>query len=416
MNIGYRLKGTKEYKKIYVRLYHNQLDLDVSTNLVSSVSNWDSLQELYRRNKEANAKLLKLKMEIENRFNTDYSDGTVLNSEWLKNIVSEVFLRPNKEEKMINHAYTLYIEDFGAWWIKNKSDLWINANSKPLDNKAKSQKTKALEQFAEFQKPFEKKIKLSEFTEQEIRGFYHFLIGKNYLPATAKKTLSDIKFLCKRAKELKFSVCLDFESKISFADNSTKVEDVYLNEQEIALIFNHDFSDSESMDIIRDNFILSLWTGMRISDLRKLGSDNLINGIIENINQKTKTLVQVPLHPHVKSILSKRFGSLPPKVGKDEYNTQIKEICRLCGIDKPVLGRVFDADTERKVLSYYPKYKLVSSHTARRSFGTNLSKVLSVKAVAKLGGWKSEKMAEHYNKETNAEIVEFLKNHWNENI
>jgi integrase len=413
MKIVYRLIGTKELKKVYVRLYHNKLNLPVSTNLISRTEDWDSNLELFKKNKEANKKLIDLKINIENAFNSDFSSGVIMDKAWLKNIVTKTFLRPNKEEKLLNHSYTIFLDDFGIHWLENDAKEWKNSRSKLLTNKAKSQKLKALEQFKEFQSQKDKKIRLIDFTTQEIKGFYDFLIAKKYSVSTAKKTLSEIKFLCKRALELKFNVCLDFEQPILFKDDSVKVDDIYLNESEINTIFNYDFSDNETMDIIRDNFILSLWTGKRISDLMNLNSENLMNGIIESIDIKTNAFVKVPLHPQVKAVIKKYFGCLPPKVNKDEYNLQIKEICRLCKIDAMTYGKVFNPKTERKVTAYYEKHKLVTSHTARRSFATNLSRFLPLKHVAKILGWSDEKMVNHYNKTTEAEAWEKFDNHFN---
>jgi integrase len=280
-----------------------------------------------------------------------------------------------------------------------------------MTHKAKTQKTKALEEFVEFQtkeglkaKKQNYKIRLKDFNLERINRFYAFLIGKGFAHSTSRKTVYYIFFFCQRAKEMKFNVCLDFKEKIVFRDRSTKVEDIYLNEAEIEAIFKHDFSDNEHLDIIRDNFILSLWTGKRISDLRNLTASNLINGRIESIDIKTQTLVKLPVFSQTKAILDKRQGFLPPKVGKNEYNVQIKEVCRLCGIDGMTLGKV--KENGRKVLAYYEKYKLVTSHTARRSFATNLSRYFTVKEIAVLGGWKSPRMVEHYIKETKEEVAD----------
>jgi integrase len=416
MKIVYRLIGTQEIKKIYVRLYHGKLSLPVSTNLICKDQDWNANLELFKKNNVSNKKLIELKINIEESFNTDFCTGIIIDKDWMHNIIKKTFLRPNKEEKMVNMSHTIFLSDFGQHWLDIHAKEWVNSASKRFSNKEKTQKAKSLQQFILFQTKIRKKIKMMDFTTKEIEDFYHFLIDQDYASSTAKKTVSELKFLCKRAKDLKFNIHPDFEIKSFFKDTSTEIEDIYLNETEINSIFNYDFSDNETLDIIRDNFIISLWTGFRISDLKNLDFNNFINNNIESISIKTNTLVKIPIHPQVKSTLKKRFENLPPKVNKDQYNLEIKEICRLCNINAMTYGKVFDADKNRDIAGYYEKYKLVSSHIGRKSFATNLSQIMPIADVSKLGGWKglnSDKMALHYNKKSKSEIAETVNNIWN---
>jgi hypothetical protein len=411
MNIRYKLLGTREYKKIYVRLYHHKLDIPVNTNLITKTEDWDATAQLFKRNNIANKQLIELKINIENAFNSDYATGTIINKDWLTNIVAKTFLRPSKEENLINPPHTIYLCDFGQYWLDNHAKTYRTENATFFTPKAITQHTKALQQLKEFQG--NRQIKMIDFDLTEIKNFYYFLIDQDYAVNTAKKTLTEVKFLCKRAKELKFNINLDFEVKTVFKDNSPEIEDIYLNESEIETIFKHDFSNDEYLDYVRDNFIINLWTGIRINDFVNLDQNNFINGIIETTTSKTNTIVKIPLHPQVKAVLAKRNGLLPPKVTETEYNIQIKEICRICGINAQTFGKVFDSTIQRKVAKYYHKYELVTSHIARRSFATNLSNKLSSQAISKIAGWSTDKMAKHYNKKSKLETAQELENIWN---
>lgn len=421
MNVSYQLVGTKATKKIKVRINLKGLDLVANTDLSCNAENWDFENKCFKvKNKrdfesiDANRDLTQLKINIEKSFFNDFRLGVLINRQWLENTIRKDFSRPSTEEKLLNPDHTVYLYEFGQWWLKNNSEKWLNSKAELLDNKAKSQKANSLQLFKEFEA--EEKVQLSQFSEEKIKAFYNFLIGKKYSIATAKKVWADIKFLCKRAKELKYNVNLDFND-IVFHNTQTKIDDIYLTEKEIESIFNYDFSDNDTLDIIRDNFILGLWTGLRISDLSELNLDNFINHTIESVSIKTKTFVKLPSHRQVKAILQKRFGNLPPKVNKDDYNREIKVICMLCGIDTMTLGKVFDPEKKRKITAYYPKYKLVTSHTARRSFATNLSKYnMTSLEIAKAGGWSSTRMVEHYIKQTPSEIADKIDSHWNANL
>lgn len=406
MNITFNLIGTKTYKKVKVRIYHNKLNLITDTGLISKIDDWDSQKQQFFSDSISNEKLLSLRNNIEKSFNIDFCSGVIIDKEWMQKLIKKTFFRPTTEEKMHNHAYTIFLVDYAKHWLKNESEDWRNSRSKGMDNKAKSQKSKALQHFINFEKKKGLRVKFVGFSGKIIKQFFDYLIDQKYAVVTAKKTLSDLKFFCLRANEMEIDIHPDFEKEISFPDTKTKFDGIYLNESEITTIFNHDFSDSENMEIIRDNFILSLWTGKRISDLQTIDTSNLIGSNLESIDIKTKSLTKVFLHPQVKATFDKYFGNLPPKIHKDIYNIQIKEICRVCKLDTITYGEVFDKKKKRKIAGYYEKYKLVTSHTARRSFATNMSKIMPVEDVAKLGGWASPKMVHHYNKETASEVAE----------
>jgi integrase len=60
-----------------------------------------------------------------------------------------------------------------------------------------------------------------------------------------------------------------------------------------------------------------------------------------------------------------------PKIPTDQhFNRQLKIICKLAGIDEPTMAEV--KTNGMTVIRQVPKYELVTSHTARRSFATNL--------------------------------------------
>jgi hypothetical protein len=63
----------------------------------------------------------------------------------------------------------------------------------------------------------------------------------------------------------------------------------------------------------------------------------------------------------VREILDKRGGEFPEAISDQRYNTNIKKICQLVGIDEVVYGSKMDKKTKRLVTGYFPKYELVSS-------------------------------------------------------
>ena len=131
---------------------------------------------------------------------------------------------------------------------------------------------------------------------------------------------------------------------------------------------------------------------------------------------KTKTLVNIPIHPQVEQILKKRNGNLPGKISEQKFNKKIKILAMLCGIDEEMVGGISIVDEKtkikRKVIGVYKKHLLVTSHIARRSFCTNLFGKVPNKTIIDVCGWSSEDMLFKYNKTTNMESALVLKKHW----
>lgn len=100
---------------------------------------------------------------------------------------------------------------------------------------------------------------------------------------------------------------------------------------------------------------------------------------------KTNTTVVIPLHPMVKSILTKYNNTLPKSVDKTHTLKQIRKCAELAGITTPVsLRRVKGG---RSIAKSGAKYEFIMNHTARRSFATNmyLKKVPSISIMAITG-------------------------------
>jgi integrase len=184
--------------------------------------------------------------------------------------------------------------------------------------------------------------------------------------------------------------------------------DIYLDEKEIKAIIDLKLDD-KMLDTIRDWFVIDCYTGLRISDLQVLGKQNYANGMITISNKKTGEKVVVPVHPAVKKIRTKHNG-FPPPVTDFQINRYIKSIARSAKIDKDVLTSITKGGVQ--VNEYKKKHDLVTCHTARRSFITNLLKSgVSETLVMKLTGIKAYQTMKRYNKMTADEAAEVMKGH-----
>ena len=155
---------------------------------------------------------------------------------------------------------------------------------------------------------------------------------------------------------------------------SEQTETIYLNKEELQTIYELDLSEHYRLDRVRDLFLVGCWTGLRFSDFNDISPKNIKSDFFEIKTQKTGKNIIVPIHPYVRSIMNKYEGktenSLPPTISNQKMNQYLKEIGKLAKI-KEILTLSFTKGGQ-KVLKNLPKHSLISSHTARRSFATNM--------------------------------------------
>jgi len=199
-------------------------------------------------------------------------------------------------------------------------------------------------------------------TEKDMKG------------STIDKVIKNIKvFLGIADLQDNLQVNQDFKKLVSgkslFAKvNKEEAEHVYLTEAEIKQITEAEMD--ECLSGIRDLFIIGCWTGLRISDLKRLGKDNIKDGLLTITTQKTSRSVTIPVTDELQAVLNKYPDRLPKIPTDQHYNREIKKVCEKAKINDLVL-----AETKKgsmRVTTKIPKYELITSHTARRSFATNL--------------------------------------------
>ncbi|WP_291975147.1 site-specific integrase [Lutibacter sp.] len=186
---------------------------------------------------------------------------------------------------------------------------------------------------------------------------------------------------------------------------------MYLNDDEINTIYNHDFKNDKKLDNARDLFIIGLRTGLRISDFLRLKQTNIKDGYIEIETQKTGQEVVIPMHPQVKEILKKRNG-FPRQISDQKFNLYIKDVCEAAKLKEKVHGSKIDKETNRKKEGNYPKYELVTSHICRRSFASNLYGALPNMVIMGITGHTTETQFLRYIKITPKENANKLKEYW----
>jgi len=228
---------------------------------------------------------------------------------------------------------------------------------------------------------------------------------------TIGKYIKTLKTFLNEATERGFNENLEFR-KSKFKTISEETDTVYLTTTELKIIEEKDLSNSSGLEKVKDLFLLGCYTGLRFSDFTQIKQENIIKSksIIQIRTQKTKEKVSIPIHPIVRKILAKYDNSIPKPFTNQIMNKYLKDIMELCEIDTSTeLTTTKSGKTQKTTV---PKYKLITTHTARRSFATNcyLADIPSI-SIMKITGHKTEKSFLKYIKVTQEQNADKLLNH-----
>jgi len=416
MNIKFSTYAKKSgLNQILVRMYHKNFDVSAKLDLFVVPSDWNEELQLTNSSNLVNEKLLKLKSAILSRYNEDFVQGQLINSVWLKRVISDIFDRPHDENSLICQDKYLYFTDFCKYWLKDKSAKW-KVNSKSFIGKSLlAQYEKFVDLFCEYEKTLEGKIVLKDMSVDDFYEFANYMESAGYNPKTIERQIGRMKFFCLRCQEESIKISPAFRQRIYIDKDDDEIDSVYLSEEEIDKIYNLQIDD-ENLDNARDLLVIGCFTGLRISDLmHSLDISKIKEGVISIKTQKTGAFIKVPVHKYVKSILDKRLGNLPRKFSDYEYNCLLKVIGQKAGICQVIYGKLWDNTLRRKTLGYRPKFMYFSSHISRRSLATNLSGKVSDEVIQSIAGWSSKSMLERYNSTSKTEYANKLNQYWNGN-
>ena len=157
-------------------------------------------------------------------------------------------------------------------------------------------------------------------------------------------------------------------------------EQVSLSKDELEKLRTLDLQENNRLIKIRDMFLFQCLTSLRWSDMINLEKVNIkekkigekrIN-LLEAISIKTGGKIRIPLTKEAFGILNKydeeNKSTCFPQISSQKYNSYLKEVCQLAGIDD--LVQIIEKSGRTQKKTEFRKYELIASHTGRRTFIT----------------------------------------------
>jgi integrase len=322
-------------------------------------------------------------------------------TQWLETIIDKHW----HPEKYRTNLFT-FIQSF-----IDQSETKPNPKTgRPVCYKMRREYKVSFQYLKDFADEKKKEIDFKDIDLTFYNDYTQFLQKKNLAVNTIGKKIQTLKIFLNAAKEENKNPYDGYRSK-KFVAMTEESDTIYLSEAELQSIYDLDLSKDEVSERIRDLFIVGCWTGCRFSDISQITPESIMGGMINMRQHKTGKKVIIPLHPVVTAILNKYNGALPKPVTNQEFNRALKVIAENAKINSPVFKRITKGG--KVEANTYKKFKLVTTHTARRSFATNLYKngfpTISIMAIT---GHTTEKSFLKYIKVTPDEHALKLQEHW----
>jgi integrase len=413
-NIKFRAIGKNNPVNLNVRFYHNKIDCSTKSNIFVLQEHWSNKTFKIKQNVDD-----KIKLDISKKINDlsnliieqffiDFPKGNKIDSNWLTLLVNKFNDKP-----IAGVDISIYFVDFLDNYIENSKTRVNPKTGQIISPRTIQNYTTTLRRLQEFEIFISDRIRTKEINLDFHNKFTSFLkVEGKYSNTLIEKYISQIKGFVKEARIAGFETSPEIESK-KFTFKRDEVLSTYLNLNEINTLFNLDLKDYEHLKDSRDLLIIGVWTGLRISDLKRINSFNITENRIQILEtEKNKAFVEIPIHPQLKEILLKR-GGVFPEVKEYEFNKQIKTICKIAKIEDVIIGSKKDPDTNRKVKDYYKKHELITTHTCRRSFVSNHYGKIDDKTIMAITTHKSYNEYIKYVKTTMSEHAQNFEDYWN---
>jgi integrase len=297
-----------------------------------------------------------------------------------------------------------------AFLVRNEER--INPNTgKPISYKVKREHERTYYFMKEYEKARNngKELDFEDITIDFYSDFTAYMQTLNLSINTIGHKIQTLKIWLNEATDKGINQNKQYKNQ-RFKVTSEHTDSVYLTVEELEQLYNTD-CQSERLERVRDMFLIGAFTGLRFSDFTDITRDNIKGSTLYVEQHKTMGRVAIPLHRIVTDIWNKYGERLPKPISNQKFNTYLKEVCKLAGLDSSEQKNMTKGGLRHKQI--FKKYELITSHTARRSFATNLYlSGFPAISIMQITGHKTEKAFMSYIRVTPEQHAELLRTHW----
>lgn len=325
-------KTSKDGKcPIYCRITYKGLRKQFSTGEKVLPGQWNSKKQTItntnQQTEQVNSKLILIKQKINSAFLK-----LKLNSEKdfdTEDILDIFFDRRTRREETTLGAFKIYLARI--------KDL-VGKEIKPGTYKKFVYSFKFTQDYIYF-KYNKKDIRLKELNLQFVNDFDHYLRTKRNL---GRSTIN--KVIQRFRKPIRNAIAeglLERDPFVLYKSKTVKKPVVFLSEEELHELIEYSFSQSR-LNFVKDLFVFSCYTGLAYNELMTLEKQHISKGFDGNLwinmtREKTIRLLSIPILPKAEEMIDKYISHknrIFPSISNQKYNSYLKEIADIVGINK----------------------------------------------------------------------------------
>ena len=380
---------------------------DYSTGLPKSIRGCVAAKNVATNLKELDVKVTRLYDDLSN------NDRNKVSPDSFKQKLLQI-IYPQKHTGENLPKTTLL--DFMDFFIKDcESGKRLKKDRTMMDeNTIKTYRTTRLH-FSNFQKKLRRKFYLGDFSQQLHDEFLEYLeIDMELSRNSSSKNITNLRQIILFAVKQKL-IPGGVIVEVTFETGREESDNIFLNEKEIQSLIDLNVFHSKMEEEVRDIFVLGCYTGLRFSNYSKLNLDYIIDEIYTTHQVKVHSKVTIPIHTQVRRIINKYNNELPLCPTNQEFNRTLKDLAKRI----PEFHVPFEKQITRgrkRVVEEKPKWEMLQSHSARRSFCTNMYLMgVPIPTIMSMSGHKTEKNFKKYIKAGGLEHAQIMKKYWVEN-
>lgn len=220
------------------------------------------------------------------------------------------------------------------------------------------------------------RIKELHFDDIDLDFYTNFrdyiVVKKSQAPGTFGTMIKCLKTTLNDAAEYGLHSNTKHKSR-NFIKEPSNADTIFLDNDKLDHLFKLDLSDNPRLEKVRDLFLVGAYSGARHGDYSTIRPQDIQGDFIKIKTQKTNQRVTIPITTNLRAILNKYDNKLPEGISNQKFNIYLKEVAELAGFDDRV--QVTKYKNGKEIVETVPFFSLVSSHSARRSFCTNMFKM-----------------------------------------
>lgn len=374
--------------------------------------------------------------------------GKALSSDDVRQIVQDVIYKEINEEekrkkeemmkKMAEEQKMTLIKYFQKFYDDAESGRRVTVKGTRYTHGSLTSIKQALNHFLEFEGSLKKKHDFDDVNMDFYNDYMTYLNRHEYKLNTIGKNICWLKAVMSMSETEGYHHSAIYKDK-RFKDTRVEADSIYLTKQDLDALRNVDLSGEQpGYTLARDIFFIGVWTAQRVSDYNNINEKDIkevnvrtIEDIpdpdnpgktkaiivekkkkyIEIIQKKTGTKAYVPCSQELLQILEKYNYSVP-RLTDQKINEYIKEVAKMAGLDEEI--RVEYVKGGQKHVDFVPKWKMVHSHTARRTGATLMYlSGMEIYDIMKITGHTSPLMLKRYIKADELEVVQKIVEKYN---